>query len=258
MYWAAVSAAFVAMILGLPLETSGMTLALCIAMLLFGLPHGTLDIALLGRAKTASAIAGIVALYIGLAAAMYAAWLIHSGLALLIFFGLSIAHFAEDWSDDLPPVFALGTAAALVLAPAILHRAELELLFEVLVGAESAAVAINAVILLAPIMVAMASVSVLCLWFDGRRQLAVSTGLAIAAMLFLPPLVGFALFFCLMHSPTQFASGLATMGWQHDRKWFRVVIPMTAAALDSQPANPAPGGMGYLTGSPSEPFRESP
>lgn len=231
LYWAAVSAAFVAMILGSPLETSGVTLALCIAMLLFGLPHGTLDLALLGQARTALQNVGIVVLYLGLAAAMYAAWQIHSGLALLIFFGLSIAHFAEDWADDLPPIFAHGTAAALVLAPAILHRADLELLFEILVGAESAAVAINAVILLAPIVVAMASVSVLCLWFDGRWQLSVSSGLAIAAMLFLPPLVGFALFFCLMHSPTQFASGLASMGWQHDKRWIRVVIPMTAAAL---------------------------
>jgi beta-carotene 15,15'-dioxygenase len=230
-HWIITMGAFVAMMIGLPLGKTVVTLGLCVAVLLAGLPHGTLDLARVRQSGSMFQSFSIVALYLGLAAAMYAVWQIHSGLALLIFFGLSIAHFSEDWADRLPPLFAYATAMALVLAPVILHRADLEMLFGFLAGAGSSAVAIDVAILFAPIALAVAGVAVLWLWLDDHRQIAVSTGLAVTAMVFLPPLVGFALFFCLMHSPTQFSAGLARLGWQHDRKWLNVIMPMTVAAL---------------------------
>jgi beta-carotene 15,15'-dioxygenase len=223
--------AFVVTLIGLPLDTPVVILMACPIILLFGLPHGTLDIALIGKSKTPLQNVGIVALYLGLAGAMFAVWHIHAGLALLIFFGLSIAHFSEDWAEQLSPFFAHGTAAALILAPVMLHRATLEMLFGALVDAGSAVSVINAAILFAPIALAVAVVGVWSLWLDGHRQIAVSTGLAVAALVFLPPLIGFALFFCLMHSPKQLSTGLERLGWQHDRIWLRVVIPMTVASL---------------------------
>ena len=230
-HWAVTALAFVAVAIGFSFEAPFFTMAICAAILLFGLPHGTLDLALVGKSESVFQDFGIVLLYLGLAAAMYAVWQVHSGTALLVFFALSIAHFAEDWADRLPPFFAHGTATAIVLAPVILHRADIEMLFGFLVDAGSSNIATDVAILLAPLALAAAAVGILSLWFDGHRQMAVSTGLAVAAMVILPPLVGFALFFCLMHSPTQLSAGLAQLEWQHDRKWLRVVMPMTVAAL---------------------------
>ncbi len=229
-HWGLTAISFLAVSIGVSFEAPVVTMAICAALLLFGLPHGTLDLALIGKSETALQNVGVVLLYLGLAAAMYAVWQVHSGVALLVFFALSIAHFAEDWAGRLPPFLAHGTATAIVLAPVILHRADVEPLFVVIAGGSSV-IATDVAILLAPVTLAVAVVGVLSLWFDGHRQMAVSAGFAVAAMLFLPPLIGFALFFCLMHSPGQFSAGLAQLGWKHDKKSLRVVLPMTLAAL---------------------------
>ena len=77
----------------------------------------------------------------------------------------------------------------------------------------------------------MASVAMIALWSDGYRSQALATAFALSAMIFLPPLVGFALFFCLMHSPAQFAAAQHTLRWRRPAQWGPVIVPLTCAAL---------------------------
>lgn len=207
------------------------SVVLSAAILLFGLPHGTLDLALIQKAHANSNLVLVALLYCGCASAMYAAWKISPALAMIIFFALSIRHFAEDWVDRLPPAFAHGTAIALLAAPAIFHQATLTSLFAFLVESRSAAIAVDVAILIAPIAIAVASVGVIAMWADGHREMAVTTSMSLVGMIFLPPLVGFTLFFCLMHSPTQFAAGLGALGWRRPREWAGPVVGLTVAAL---------------------------
>ncbi len=223
--------AVTAAIVGVQLDTPLVTILLCAAILLFGLPHGTFDLALIRKAHADQRTLGVIALYLGCAAAMFAVWSMAPALALVIFFGLSIAHFAEDWTDRLPSFLAHGTSTALLTAPALLHHDALEALFILLVGDAASGLLAAVAVLVAPVSLAIASVAIIALWHDGHRINAVATGTALSAMIFLPPVAGFALFFCLMHSPAQFTAARQTLRWYRPRQWAPVVVLLTCAAL---------------------------
>ena len=216
---------------GVSLDTPIVAMGTCAAMLLFGLPHGAFDLALIRQAHADHRTLGVVMLYLGCAAAMFAIWRVAPPIALIIFLGLSIVHFAEDWADSLPPFFAYGTSTALLTAPVILHDKMLTELFTLLAGDASSPLIAAVALLVAPVSLATASVAMIALWSDGYRSQALATAFALSAMIFLPPLVGFALFFCLMHSPAQFAAAQHTLRWRRPAQWGPVIVPLTCAAL---------------------------
>jgi beta-carotene 15,15'-dioxygenase len=216
---------------GLPIDTPFVSMITCAAILLFGLPHGTFDLALIRQAHADRRTIAVVALYLGCAAAMFAVWHLVPTAAMIIFFGLSIVHFAEDWADRLPPFFAHGASTALLTAPVFLHRDALAALFALLVGDGSSAMLVAVAVLVAPVSLAIAAVAMIALWYDGHRNDAVATGLALFAMIVLPPIVGFALFFCLLHSPMHFAAAQRALGWHRPGQWARVALPLTGAGL---------------------------
>ncbi len=229
-----VALSLVALILtafGAAIGSPVVTTAICAVILVFGLPHGAFDLALIKRAHNKKRLSGVVALYLFFAAAMFALWHAAPALALLIFFVLSIIHFAEDWTDRLPPFLAHGTATALLSTPAILHQDIISALFALLVGDAAAGMFTAVAILIAPASLAAAAVGTVVLWLDGHRRHAVATAMALCSMIILPPVIGFALFFCLMHSPAQFASAQRTLDWHRARHWLPVIAPLTCAAL---------------------------
>lgn len=185
-----------------------------VAILLLGLPHGALDIAHLQRGPFGLST-GVV-LYLAIIAATAALWLLDSVLGLAIFLALATWHFAEDW-DHLPKPIAIATSAAIISAPALLHLDVVQSLFIVLADDARAAGLAEIALLVAPVLLMTAVAGVLIAWNDGGRAEAVSTAAALTAMVALPPLVGFALVFCLHHSPRQFAQGCRDLGWRIDQ-----------------------------------------
>jgi beta-carotene 15,15'-dioxygenase len=230
-HWVATIGALAINYQGVQLTTPLVSTAICASILLFGLPHGTLDLALIQHSYRTKNVMGVVALYLGLAVAMYAVWQIAPVLALVAFFCLSISHFAEDWAGPLPPFIGHGIAAALLTAPAVLHPETLGLLLALLVGTSHAALVTDAAILVAPLSVVVASVGIVSLWIDKHRNLAIATALSLVGMIFLPPLVGFAVFFCLMHSPTQFSAGLHKLQFGGVMQLILIVGLLTLASL---------------------------
>jgi Brp/Blh family beta-carotene 15,15'-monooxygenase len=157
-------------------------------------------------------VAATVALYLGLAAAIYAAWCLAPVLALGAFLIIASIHFAEDWSDRLPPFFAIGMAVALLTTPALLHHRELTDIFAALTGQENAATVADLSLLVAPVALVAAAVGLWLLIRSGQWTRALETAAALAAMVLLPPVAGFAVFFCLSHSPRHFAAARAEVG----------------------------------------------
>lgn len=195
---------------GVPLTTASFVFLLCAAILALGLPHGALDLVHLMRARrgTRAAIAG----YIGAAALMYGIWLIDARVALVLFLVLAVAHFAEDWVDDVPGPLAVAMAAGLLTAPALFHGEALGALFKAVTGEPGAAVVADFMMMVAPVAILTAVVSIASMWFGGQRLRSADSAAAMLAMLVLPPLVGFTLFFGLLHSPHQMGRGLAALG----------------------------------------------
>ena len=221
--------------LGFLSDTLALTVIASLALLIFGLPHGAFDLALLRRAAGTSFRAGsslaVIALYLGCAAAMYLAWRVGPLFALAGFLVMAIAHFAEDWVTCGSRFIACGIAAAIVSAPSILHIDQLRDLFALLTGNPTAAVLADMLLLVAPAAIAVALTGCWLLWRAGRRALAVSANCALAAMLLLPPVPGFALFFCLVHSPMQFRDHADSLGLRGFQQWGGIVVPLSLAGL---------------------------
>jgi Brp/Blh family beta-carotene 15,15'-monooxygenase len=207
------------------------TVSACVAILLFGLPHGAFDLEIIRRERGTgrAGIAALLMMYIALAAAMAAMWRSAPVAALAIFLVVAVVHFAEDWPEMGSTFLAQGMAIALLTAPALLHLGQLEQLFVALSGHRDGAVVANIILLVAPVGIVVGSVALLTLWRTGARDQAVAGALALAAMLVLPPVVGFALFFCLYHSPRHLGAAMSRVAGSPGAR--RIALLATLAAL---------------------------
>ena len=160
------------------------------------------------RREAGPRTARVIMLYLSLAGVMFVAWQVAPSLALALFLAMAMAHFAEDWSAADHPFFAIGISVATLAAPALLHRAELAGLFVRVAGDPAAARLADALLLIAPVAAACALLAILLLWSAGQRPIAVHAGCALTAMIALPPITGFAIYFALIHSPAHFRAGL--------------------------------------------------
>lgn len=207
------------------------TVIACAAILVLGLPHGTLDLAIIRRERDAGRVAmGILLFcYLVLAALMAAIWQFAPVAALAFFLLIAALHFAEDWRGACPPFLAQAMAIALLSAPALLHLAELEQLFVALAGTGDAAMVANVLLLLAPMSLAVATVAIWTMWQTGGDRQAVAGTITLAGMILLPPVAGFALFFALHHSPSQLKAAMArTSG---GRAMWLTIAMLTLASL---------------------------
>ena len=224
--------ALLALLAGLPLSGGVTTTLACLAMLVFGLPHGALDLELI-RSRLSGPWTGMVSLvllYLGLAGVMYGLWRVQPVLALAAFIAISVVHFAEDWDGAGSRMLEAGLALALLASPTLLHRSQLDLIFAGLTGRSGASLVTDALSVMAPVAIGLALIALLSLWRTGRRAQAVGGGVALIGMVLLPPIAGFALYFCLFHSPRHFRASLGALDRAAFRSWGPVVIPLTLAA----------------------------
>lgn len=228
--FAGLLAALFARMLGLDLASQGVTVAACAAIAVFGLPHGSFDLQLIQRERSAGrSLARLAVLYIGCAGAMFLLWQVSAVTALVLFLGIAVIHFAEDWPDTGSAFLSTGLAAALLSAPAFLNGAALLDIFSAMTAGNGAAIA-DGLILVAPMAAAVGMIAIVTLMQAGRSDLAGGAAAALVAMVALPPAVGFALFFCLGHSPRHFAANLDKLEWHRASQWLPVAVPLTGVA----------------------------
>jgi len=216
---------------GAPLGGSVATLAACAMILLFGLPHGALDLELIKRERGTGRLgmSAVLVLYLALAAAMASVWHLVPVAALAMFMVVAVIHFAEDWPELRSNFLAQGMAIAMLSAPTLLHLAELKILFEALSGRGETALVADLMLLLAPMSLGVAMVSIWTLWRRNSQEQAVVGAVALVGMISLPPVIGFVLFFCLAHSPRHLRMAMGRMAWAPSAP--RIIALVTCAAL---------------------------
>lgn len=201
------------------------------AILLFGLPHGSLDIALFRRrGEQPMRRDRILLLYLLAGAAMALLWWTLPTLALATFLTIAVAHFAEDWDETGSSFLATGIALAQIGAPTLLHRAEVGTIFATLTRGGGGALG-DVILLATPLGMVIAAAGVIALISAGRFARAGAAVSSLAALIVLPPALGFALSFCLFHSPRHFNAAVVTLGWRRARQWVPVAVPITLAAV---------------------------
>lgn len=198
--------------LDLATSLGGLNLLALACIVFIGLPHGAMDGALalhLGWMRQRTKAAVFLLAYVGLAAAVVLAWFLAPVLTFTLFLGISLLHFGRGDVDDedasmwLLESFARG---GLVIAGiSQFHRLETDLVFQTLVGSDTEFVwlcldAASVVVAACILLVVVRTTG------DARRSYVLETiGLA-TLFAVTPPLVGFAVYFCLVHSARHFLS----------------------------------------------------
>jgi len=189
--------------LGLPrLDTQVQLAVLLPVIFLLGVPHGALDIVFVRQLTGIQSAAGwtvFTIAYLAVAALVVGLWWFAPGFFLATFLLISVLHFSGDPEGETPAWFRMLYGGAVIFCPFILHAAEVSQLFAYLAG-EPAAQAIVAALQWAawPWVAAIGLAAVA----GAKRDLARSIELvSMTALLSVaPPLIGFTIFFCCMHS----------------------------------------------------------
>jgi beta-carotene 15,15'-dioxygenase len=183
--------------------------------LLVGIPHGTLDVEIaalrFGRQDVGGKLKIIVA-YLACAAAMALLWAILPSLALIVFLALSIVHFGADWREDGDGFFAMMVGWALIAAPALFHPDSVAAIFEMLTSDHNGA-AIAALLACSSIPAIGGSLIFAAKAINRTDHLnGINVLSCLVAAVVLPPLAGFAVFFCGLHSPRHLAEAIEQSG----------------------------------------------
>lgn len=197
------------------MDSAGVTMIAAIAIVLAGIPHGTLDAEIAATHFGQNNFTGktkIIAAYVACALAMVFLWAVAPAFALVSFLIISIVHFSRDWRGGADPFLAMMVGWALVALPALSRPQEVAAIFEMLTGNESGAI-IAALLACAAVPAALGSL-VFAHWArtNGDMQSALEVIACLLAALCLPPLVAFAVFFCGLHSPRHMADALRQTG----------------------------------------------
>ena len=182
------------------------------AIVIIGLPHGAFDGAIalsLGYGRDLKSMLIFMASYLSIAALVVLFWLKFPELSLVIFLGISILHFglgdSQPGSLVQRVIQIIAHGGTVVILSSLLNWSEVELIFDKLIGGKSV------FLLLIIVVCGYVMVGVLSSYFilaylrpKLRVRLAELAVLAIAFGL-LPPLVGFSLYFCGVHTPRHLA-----------------------------------------------------
>lgn len=229
----ALALALTTSVAGVPLGGPAATGLACMTILILGLPHGALDLALIRREGTRGArgLVPLIALYLACAVATWAVWRIAPIAALGLFLVVATAHFAEDWAATGSSLLSLTLAGSLLAAPALLHRPALREIFIALTGREEAGIVADLLLLAAPTAFVGAVAGLYALLRAGRGDLAATAAISLAGLIALPPAVGFALFFGLCHSRRHFGEAVRSLSRTRLRQWAPVALPTMLGAL---------------------------
>ena len=202
-----------------------------------GLPHGGLD-HLVGRRVFAPRYgrwwpAPFLGGYAGLACGVLLLWRLVPGPALGGFLLLSTLHFgAEDARAHGPadPLGVLAHGGALVVVPAITHPRETAQVFEALAG--PAGLQVQRLAEGPAAVLWLAAVATLSMRSGSGRRGGLTEIAALSTMFGLAsPLIGFSVYFALVHTPRAFRSQARTLEMRADRWALLGALPLAGLAL---------------------------
>jgi beta-carotene 15,15'-dioxygenase len=180
---------------------------LAVLVICLGLPHGALDpwvAERVGLSQTPQQAVLFNLVYLLIAALVVLTWVWLPVASLMVFLAISAWHFSGDWAFDMNRLLRLCVGMLLILMPIAFHTENVAFIFTQLSGTGGGVLAYE----LAMPAWAVASAMVLLITVTGVQRQWLSAfeyaGLLILAYV-ASPLVYFALYFCLLHSPRHLA-----------------------------------------------------
>ena len=177
------------------------------SVVVIGLPHGAFDGAIarhLGYSRTLSGLTKFIAVYLGLAGAVAAFWMWQPGLALAIFLLISAVHFgygdatAAEGFVRVVQIVAHGGVA--VFGISLFHLQQVTPMYAALTDGDVMLAVMMTKIFSVLIMPVVALYLVAAIRDAGLRPRLIELALLCLLLNVVPPLVGFAIYFCVIHT----------------------------------------------------------
>ncbi len=214
-----------------PLDSDHATVVIVATIVLFGMPHGALDVYIamkLGLMRDRLSSFRFLAFYIAAAGGVLMVWFTAPIVALAFFLLLSAYHFAEEWDDAFGPIGAACMGISTLAAPALFHTDQVRAIFVWLAG-NSGGDLVELLRVCASLMIVVAGYGVLSVY---RRVWVVAIELAaiIISAFLLPPLAYFGALFCILHAPRHIASVQRRFAGDPIARLLRFAAPWAFAA----------------------------
>ena len=208
-------------------------IAVAIAILLLGVPHGALDTVFahrLYRVRTPLQWLIFVIVYVLLALLVVLLWWTLPRLFMAGFLLISALHFSGDPDIELSIGVRMLYGSAAIVLPTLLHAPAVTALFAQLVGAQAAAD------LVAPLQwmstpLLLGELILIALAISADWLAGIEIALVVLLSVFASPLIAFTLFFCGMHSPRHFLRTASLAGVSPVRLLVRAALLPTLACL---------------------------
>ena len=193
-------------------------LAALAAVVVIGLPHGALDGAIamhLGFSRRALLFIRFLLLYVGMAGLVIAAWIMAPAVCLLAFLVISMIHFgvgdARHGTGWVRGAEAVAHGGLVVAGISQMHRPEVDVIFAYLTGGDTGLVWQGLDILTVFVGASLVICLAQALWYQRWRMTALELGALAVLFAMTPPLVGFAVYFCCVHSARHVASIMSSL-----------------------------------------------
>lgn len=216
--WSALlGAGAVTAVASVPVQLAFATVAIGVV----GMAHGASDLAVITPARRPA----FLSLYLAVAGTCLAWWLLQPALALPLFLLASAIHFGLEDAPSDRPIERLARGSGMILVPATLHAGAYATVLALAGGAFGLGATLS---MLLPVLGGMAA---LILTGIAIRQRNARLATGTAALLLLPPLVGFSVGFLVLHALPQTAARRQAMGCPTTLAYVRAVAPVLGAAV---------------------------
>ena len=177
-----------------------------------GLPHGAVDGALaahLGWMDSKKKAASFLTGYVAMAALVVGLWFIAPVLSFIIFLAISMFHFGKgdvnSPNKQFTAIESLARGGIVIAGISQFHKVDADYIFQVLIGSNTDLVWL---FLDAALAITIACCGITIAAKKGQERGKFFGEIAGLTLIFaiLPPLVGFSIYFCLIHSVRHFTS----------------------------------------------------
>ena len=202
--------------------------------ILTGIPHGALDAHIAAHYNLYSTKFGLILFltgYVAIALTSMAAWWIYPLSTLTIFLLISIWHFSGDWSPSIGIFKGLLISGMAVCLPALNFTEEVRQIFMLLTQSVIHLYQLQELVYISKGLLICCSFLIVQLFISKHYTQSIEVLCLMGIALTLPPILYFAIYFCILHSPKHLLKNISLLNLQKFKIIILSIWPATAAVI---------------------------
>jgi Brp/Blh family beta-carotene 15,15'-monooxygenase len=206
---------------------------LAVVVIVLGLPHGALDpwiAETIGLQPSRQQSLAFIFIYFSIAATVVLVWIWLPVASLLMFLCMSAWHFSGDWERDVSRPVRICAGALLLLMPIGWHTQNVAMIFSHLSGEGGSALAYTLALPAWLLATTMLILIVSAAW-QKKWYFALECSSLLCLAYVATPLIYFALYFCVLHSPRHLTGVWRRAHANQRPRLLRMILTYTLATV---------------------------